>query len=84
MIAAFGNFNISRVRWRKPETRCVIIGNITGVRRDEVVVAVAPGCYALNNLSKLTHLIESYERVHLRQRLAQLAGESLRHATAYD
>src|SRR6266699_6103914 len=79
VIAAFGNFNVSRVRWRKPETRCVVIGNITGMRRDEVVAAIAPGYYALNNLSKLTHLIKSYKRVHLRQRLAQLTGESLRH-----
>src|SRR6266404_21986 len=40
VIAAFGNFNISGVRWRKPKTGSVVIGNINGMRRDEVVVAV--------------------------------------------
>src|SRR5437016_3019422 len=98
MIAAFGNFDISRVRWRKPKTRCVVIGDITGKRRDEVVAAgswgtvrpnrrtgVVASCYdALNNFSKFTHLIESYERVHFWQQFAQLTGESLRHTAAHD
>src|SRR6266576_1368857 len=37
VIAAFGNFNISRVHWGKPEARSVVIENINGMRGDEVV-----------------------------------------------
>src|SRR5438046_2612440 len=40
VIAAFGNFNISRVRWGKSETGSVVIGNITGMSGDEVVAEV--------------------------------------------
>src|SRR5207249_4347623 len=40
VVAALGNFNISRVRWGKSETRSVVIRNITGMRGDEVVVEV--------------------------------------------
>src|SRR4051794_22428276 len=39
---------------------------------------------ALDDWSRLAHLIEANERIHLQQGLAQLAREALRHATADD
>src|SRR6266487_4486576 len=35
VIAPFGDFYISRVRWRKPEARCVVIGNVRGARASQ-------------------------------------------------
>src|SRR6266550_3337259 len=38
MIAAFGNLYISRVRWRKPEPRRVVIGDVSWTRSNEVKI----------------------------------------------
>ena len=92
MIATFGNLQIGGMRRRQPETRRVVIWNVIGPRGDEVVAGIGdagrtgitdPGYKAFDNRSKFAHLIEPDERIDLRQLLAQLVREALRHAAAH-
>ncbi len=100
MIASFGNLYISGVRWRKPEPGCVIIGDVSWARSNEVVAGIGdasradvalgsagvtdPGYNLFNDRSQLTDLIQANKCVHFGQRFAQLAPEPLRQAAAYD
>ena len=88
MIATFGNFYISEMRWRKPETRCVIIGNICWATSAELKIDISVvRCLTenlLNDLAEIADLVEPNEGVHLRKQLAQVTREPLRHATAHD
>src|SRR5712692_4125220 len=88
MIATFRNFYIGRVGGCKTEARGVVIGNVTGARGDKVktdtFVCALVLKHALDNGTELAYLVEPDERVHLGKRLAELARETLRHASAHD
>ena len=84
MIAAFGNFQISRVRRRESKPRRVVIGNVirTRVRERKIDIVMWHGhlvretqagspCHNFfYDRSKLTDLIQSDKRIHLRHFVA--------------
>src|SRR4029453_16875276 len=94
MIAALGNLHVSGMRRSKSETRRVVIGNVPGplVRKreiDRVIFRRNVECPAFlqnsfDNPAKLFDLIESDERVYLRQLVMQFSRKPLRHSPAYD
>src|SRR6202165_193605 len=88
MIATFGDFYIGRVRRRKAKARRVVIGNVTGARSDKVKIDIVIRAgvleHPLDDWTELADLIQPDERVHLGKRLAELARETLRHASAHD
>src|SRR4030095_7012373 len=93
VIAAFGNLQVSGVRRRKPEARCVVIWNVTWSRGNEVIAGIgnagsasvapvsagvaAPPYNLFYDSPQLADLIEPNKGVHLRQSLAQLSREPL-------
>src|SRR5882724_4389009 len=89
MIAALRNFHISGMRRRKSETRCVVIGNVRGPRRNKAVAGIDDagridvalgvtgvtdrGYNFLYDRSKLRDLIEPNKCVYLRQFVMQFS-----------
>src|SRR6266571_3326289 len=88
MITTFGDFYVSEMRWREPEARCVIIGNICWATSAELKIDISAARFLthnlLNDLAKIADLVEPNEHVHLRKQLAQVTREPLRHTTAHD
>src|SRR6266404_7705961 len=76
------------MRWREPEARCVIIGNICWAPSAELKIGITVAGLLtqnlLNDLAEIADLVEPNERVHFRKQSAQIAREPLRHTTAHD
>lgn len=89
VIAALGDFNVGEMFWREPETRRVVVGDVsrltlnkrqrTGFRRALLREE------ALDDRGHFGDLIESDKRVDfIMQRRRKIFGESLRHAAGHD
>ena len=100
MVAAFGDFDVSRVRWREPEARRVVVGNVARLAGDEVqrLPSVVDECgvrsaecgvrslgeQTRDDVAGLGDLVQTHEGIDFRQLFGQLGGKALRHAAADD
>src|ERR1700736_3366883 len=82
VITAFGDFYISRMRWRESKSRRVVIGNVRGPRIGERKIDIVICQHPLNDCAQLFYLVQPNEGIDFRHFFTQLARKTLRHAPA--
>src|SRR4051794_32297516 len=85
MIASFRDLQVGAVGRGQPESRRIVIRNVSRLVRDEGMPAIVLDAQdPLNDSAHFAYLVQPNEGIDFGKRLPQLAREPLRHATAYD
>src|SRR5205085_311633 len=86
MIAAFGDFYVSGMRWCEPKARRVVIRNVPWPRSDKIKFDIIRiiSQHPFDNRAELVDLIEPDKCIDLGQRNAHFLRKALRHAATHD